>query len=79
MIQGKLHVFGHDLNTDLIHPPNYFSLDKERVREGFMKGLDPDFHERYSPATSWSVATTSLAAPAVRPASSRCCTTGSAP
>lgn len=49
MIQGTIHRVGHDLNTDLIHPPKYFSLDRDKVKEGFMKGLDPDFGSRFKP------------------------------
>ena len=49
MIKGTAHVFGHHLNTDVIHPPEYFSFDPERVRLGFMKGVDPTFLDRFSP------------------------------
>jgi 3-isopropylmalate/(R)-2-methylmalate dehydratase small subunit len=47
MIKGTIHRFGHNLNSDVIHPPDYFSLDKGRVREGLMKGVDPTFLERF--------------------------------
>ena len=47
MIKGKLHRFGHNLNCDVIHPPEYFSLDPERVREGLMKDLDATFLDRF--------------------------------
>jgi 3-isopropylmalate dehydratase small subunit len=41
MIEGVAWVFGDDLNTDVIHPPEYFSLDPERVRQGLFAKYDP--------------------------------------
>ncbi|HEV8556667.1 MAG TPA: 3-isopropylmalate dehydratase [Actinophytocola sp.] len=40
MISGVAWVFGDDLNTDVIHPPEYFSLDPERVRQGLFAKYD---------------------------------------
>ena len=45
----KLIVLGHNVNTDLLHPPRYFSLRRDRVREGFLRGLDPDVAESFRP------------------------------
>ncbi len=47
MISGKIHVLGNHINTDIIHPPKYFSLNQERVKSGFMKGMDARFTERF--------------------------------
>lgn len=49
MIRGNVHILSHNINTDIIHPPEYFSHDPERVRIGFMKGLDRDFTDRFLP------------------------------
>lgn len=42
-------VFGDDLNTDVIHPPEFFSLDPEVVKRGLFHGLDPALQESLSP------------------------------
>lgn len=47
MIKGKIHVVGHNINTDMIHPPEYFSLNYERIRNGFMKGISSGFMDRF--------------------------------
>jgi 3-isopropylmalate dehydratase small subunit len=39
-------VFGDNLNTDVLHPPSYFSLDQEIVKQGLFKGIDPSLQER---------------------------------
>jgi 3-isopropylmalate dehydratase small subunit len=39
-------VFGDNLNTDILHPPSYFSLDPEIVRSGLFKGIDPELQAR---------------------------------
>ena len=36
MIRGCAIVVGDDVNTDLLHPSYFFSLDPETVRKGFM-------------------------------------------
>ena len=36
MIEGAAIVFGDDINTDLLHPSYFFSLDKKIVRDGFL-------------------------------------------
>ena len=48
-IQGKTWVFGDDLNTDVIHPPEFFSLDPEKVRRGLFHKLDPEIQPNLSP------------------------------
>lgn len=42
-------VFGDDLNTDVMHPPQFFSLDPEVVRRGLFHGLDPDLQPALRP------------------------------
>jgi len=42
-------VFGDDLNTDVIHPPQFFSLDPETVKSGLFHGLDPAMRSALSP------------------------------
>jgi 3-isopropylmalate/(R)-2-methylmalate dehydratase small subunit len=42
-------VFGDHVNTDILHPPQYYSLDEHRVRRGLFQGLDPDLQARVSP------------------------------
>lgn len=49
MIQGQPHLFGHNLNADMIHPPQYFSLDRDRVAQGLMMGVDPGFLDVFRP------------------------------
>jgi len=48
-ISGRAWVFGDNMNTDVIHPPEYFSLDDERVRMGLFRGFDPTLQQRISP------------------------------
>ncbi len=35
-VQGAALVFGDDVNTDLLHPSYFFSLDADTVRQGFL-------------------------------------------
>jgi 3-isopropylmalate/(R)-2-methylmalate dehydratase small subunit len=42
-------VFGDDLNTDVIHPPDFFSLDPAIVKRGLFHGLDPTLQPALSP------------------------------
>ncbi|MGC7102117.1 3-isopropylmalate dehydratase [Amycolatopsis lurida] len=46
---GTAWTFGDDLNTDVIHPPQFFSLDPEKVKRGLFHGLDPALRERLRP------------------------------
>jgi len=32
-------VLGDNINTDLLHPPQYFGKDREKIKEGFLKGI----------------------------------------
>jgi 3-isopropylmalate/(R)-2-methylmalate dehydratase small subunit len=46
---GNIWCFGDNMNTDVIHPPQYFSLDPEQVKQGLFRGLDPELHKRILP------------------------------
>jgi 3-isopropylmalate/(R)-2-methylmalate dehydratase small subunit len=37
ILTGKALVMGDNVNTDVLHPSRFFSLDDKRVREGFMQ------------------------------------------
>jgi 3-isopropylmalate/(R)-2-methylmalate dehydratase small subunit/methanogen homoaconitase small subunit len=41
IIRGRAWLFGDDLNTDVIHPPDHYSLDSEVVRRGLFHKYDP--------------------------------------
>lgn len=43
LYRGRAYVLGDNINTDVIHPPDYFSLDSSRVQAGLSKGLEIDF------------------------------------
>jgi 3-isopropylmalate dehydratase small subunit len=40
-ITGRVWTFGDDVNTDVIHPPAFYSLDPDKVRRGLFHGYDP--------------------------------------
>jgi 3-isopropylmalate/(R)-2-methylmalate dehydratase small subunit len=46
---ARTWVFGDNLNTDVLHPPSYYSLDPEIVRSGLFKGIDPELQARVEP------------------------------
>ena len=46
MFEQQTWVFGDNLNTDVLHPPNYYSLDPAIVRSGLFKGIDPELQGR---------------------------------
>ncbi len=48
-IRGRVWLFGDDLNTDVIHPPQFFSLDPEKVKRGLFHGLDPSIQPALEP------------------------------
>jgi 3-isopropylmalate dehydratase small subunit len=48
-MSGQTWVFGDDLNTDVLHPPSYFSLDPAIVKSGLFKGIDPELQARVLP------------------------------
>jgi 3-isopropylmalate dehydratase small subunit len=48
-IVGRAWLFGDDVNTDVIHPPDFYSLDPERVKRGLFHGLDPKIQPALAP------------------------------
>ena len=42
---GNAFLLGDHVNTDILHPPDYFSLKKERIASGLSKGAE-DFFSR---------------------------------
>ncbi len=39
IISGRVWKLGDHVNTDLLHPPSYFSLDEKRMNEGIVEGM----------------------------------------
>jgi 3-isopropylmalate/(R)-2-methylmalate dehydratase small subunit len=39
IISGMVWRLGDHVNTDVLHPPAYFSLDQERMKEGLQQGM----------------------------------------
>jgi 3-isopropylmalate/(R)-2-methylmalate dehydratase small subunit len=39
-ISGTVWKVGDHVNTDILHPPAYFSLDKERMKDGLREGME---------------------------------------
>ena len=48
-IRGRAFVFGDDVNTDELHPPQFFSLDPEKVKAGLFHGIDPTLQSQLVP------------------------------
>jgi 3-isopropylmalate dehydratase small subunit len=46
---GRVWLFGDDVNTDVIHPPAFYSLDPDKVRRGLFHGYDPDMQPNVRP------------------------------
>jgi 3-isopropylmalate dehydratase small subunit len=38
------------VNTDVLHPPQFFSLDPERVKLGLFHGIDPSLQSKLEPS-----------------------------
>lgn len=45
-IQGKVHKFGDNINTDIISPPQYMELGLEESAQYCMMNIEPDFAKR---------------------------------
>ena len=45
LFTGNAFLLGDHVNTDILHPPDYFSLKKERIASGLSKGAE-DFFSR---------------------------------
>ena len=48
-LRGRAWVFGDDVNTDVMHPPAFFSFDPEIVKKGLFHGLDPELQQNLRP------------------------------
>jgi 3-isopropylmalate dehydratase small subunit len=48
-LSGHVWAFGDHVNTDVIHPPDYFSLDPAKVKKGLFAKYDPTLQERIEP------------------------------
>jgi len=48
-LSGRAWVFGDDVNTDIIHPPSFFSLDREVVKRGLFHEFDPALQAAIAP------------------------------
>jgi 3-isopropylmalate dehydratase small subunit len=46
VLQGRALPLGDDVSTDILHPPEFFGLDEETIRRGFLAKYDPS-------AASW--------------------------
>lgn len=44
---GKALVLGNEVSTDYLHPAAYFSLEHDRVKDGFLRGLDDEVRESF--------------------------------
>jgi 3-isopropylmalate dehydratase small subunit len=49
MITGRVWLFSDDVNTDVIHPPAFYSLDPNKVRRGLFHGYDPEMQPNIQP------------------------------
>ena len=47
--QGNAHVFGDNINTDIISPPQFMELSVEEGAKYAMSSVDPDFVSRLRP------------------------------
>ena len=45
-IEGSVHRFGDNINTDLISPAQYMELSNEQIAAHAMVGADPDFPKK---------------------------------
>ena len=48
-IEGRVHRFGDNINTDLICPGQYMELPNEEIAAHAMSGADPDFPKKVKP------------------------------
>jgi 3-isopropylmalate dehydratase small subunit len=48
-IRAHAITLGDDINTDLLHPPQYFGITREIVLPGFLAGLPPEFARQFQP------------------------------
>lgn len=49
VIAGTAWCFGDDVSTDVIHPPDFYSLNKDKVKSGLFQRYDPTLQDRIRP------------------------------
>lgn len=49
VIAGTAWCFGDDVSTDVIHPPDFYSLSKDKVKAGLFQRYDPTLQSRIQP------------------------------
>ena len=49
MSNHRAYIIGDNICTDLIHPPNYFSLDKNKRQKGFLRGVSAKWADTIQP------------------------------
>ena len=49
IIEGSVHKFGDNINTDLISPAQYMELNSAGIAAHAMEGADPDFPKKVKP------------------------------
>jgi 3-isopropylmalate dehydratase small subunit len=49
MTTHQAYIIGDNICTDLIHPPDYFSLDKNRRQRGFLRGVSAKWADTIQP------------------------------
>ncbi len=49
MSNHRAYIIGDNICTDLIHPPNYFSLDKNKRQKGFLRGVSAKWADTIKP------------------------------
>ena len=47
--QGTAHIFGDNINTDIISPPQYMELSAQEAAQYAMSSVDPDLASRVTP------------------------------
>ena len=47
----KAYILGDNISTDQIHPPRYFSLDMDFMKQGFMRGVSEEWSENIAPGS----------------------------
>jgi len=45
-LRGKAHIFGDNINTDLISPAQYMEMSNDVIAAHAMEGADPDFTKK---------------------------------
>ncbi len=47
IIRGNVHIFGNDVDTDVIIPARYLNtFDHDELAKHAMEGVEPDFHKK---------------------------------